>query len=211
MTDKQKTFEKMAASIIKSFEKRGIEGYFCPDGASAVEKALSLMPAGSSVGFGGSETLKETGMLDALKAGEYEIFDRSNGKDAAEVKQICMQAIGADYFLMSSNAITLDGELVNIDGTGNRVAALIWGPENVIILAGMNKIVADVKAGVDRVRNMAAPPNATRLNIKTPCGVTGKCEDCYSPSCMCCEFVITRKSKFPNRIKVILIGEEYGY
>ena len=112
---------------------------------------------------------------------------------------------------MSSNAVTLDGELVNIDGNGNRVACLITGPKNVILIVGMNKIVPDVTSGFDRVRNMAAPPNGVRLGLSTPCSKYGKCHDCYSPDCMCCEFVVTRKSRIPGRIKVILVGEELGY
>ena len=117
----------------------------------------------------------------------------------------------ADYFLMSTNAITLDGELINIDGRGNRVAFLCYGPENVLIFAGMNKIVSNIEEGISRTRNIAASPNAIRLNKNTPCGITGKCEDCYSPDCMCGQYVITRRSGIPNRIKVILIGEELGY
>ena len=108
-------------------------------------------------------------------------------------------------------AITLDGELINIDGRGNRVAFLCFGPQNVLILAGMNKVVTDVESGINRTRNVAAAPNAIRLNRKTPCAVTGRCGDCYSEDCMCGQYVITRRSGIPNRIKVILIGEELGY
>ena len=117
----------------------------------------------------------------------------------------------ADYFLMSSNAITLDGELVNIDGHSNRVACLCCGPKNVIVIAGMNKVVSNVEEGVDRVHNFAAPPNTVRLNKNTPCAQTGRCADCYSPDCICSQIVITRRSSIPNRIKVILVGEELGY
>ena len=117
----------------------------------------------------------------------------------------------ADYFLMSTNAITMDGELVNIDGRSNRVSCLCWGPQNVIIIAGMNKVALDVESALKRVRNFAAPPNAVRLNKNTPCAQTGKCADCYSPDCICSQIVITRRSSTPNRIKVILVGEELGY
>lgn len=112
---------------------------------------------------------------------------------------------------MSSNAITLDGELVNIDGNGNRVACLITGPKNVIVIAGMNKIAPDVKSAFDRVRNVAAPPNGVRLGTKTPCAKYGRCHDCYAADSMCCQFVVTRKSRIPGRIKVLLVGEELGY
>ena len=117
----------------------------------------------------------------------------------------------ADFFLMGTNAITLGGELINIDGRGNRVAFLCFGPQNVLIAAGMNKVVADINSGFKRVQNVASPPNAIRLNRKTPCAITGKCEDCYSPDCMCGQFVVIRRSGIPKRIKVILIGEELGY
>lgn len=112
---------------------------------------------------------------------------------------------------MSTNAITLDGELINIDGRGNRVAFLCFGPQNVLIFAGMNKVVTDIESGFKRARDISAPPNAIRLNRKTPCSITGKCEDCYSSDCMCGQFVITRRSGIPNRIKIILIGEDLGY
>ena len=112
---------------------------------------------------------------------------------------------------MSTNAITLDGELINIDGKGNRVAFLCFGPQNVLILTGLNKVVTDIESGFKRVQNVASSPNAIRLNRNTPCSITGKCENCYSPDCMCGQFVITRRSGIPNRIKVILIGEELGY
>lgn len=112
---------------------------------------------------------------------------------------------------MSTNAITLDGELINIDGRGNRVAFLCYGPQNVLIISGINKIVSDIDSGIKRVRNIAAPPNSIRLNRKTPCSINGKCEDCYSPDCMCSQLVITRRSGILNRIKVILVGEELGY
>lgn len=128
-----------------------------------------------------------------------------------EKKEIYAKVVCADYFFMSTNAITLDGELVNVDGAGNRVACLSSGPDNVIILAGMNKVAASVEEGHDRVRNTAAPINALRLNKKTPCAVTGRCSNCQSPDCICSQIVITRRSHIPGRIQVILIGEELGY
>ena len=117
----------------------------------------------------------------------------------------------SDFFLMSTNAITLDGELINIDSRGNRVAFLCYGPENVLIVAGMNKLVTDVESGIKRVRDMAAPPNTVRLDKKTPCSVTGRCGNCLSPDCICSQIVVTRFSNIPKRIKVILVGEELGY
>lgn len=156
-------------------------------------------------------TLIETGLLEVIQNSDYKVLNRDMVTNLDEQRKIYGQICCCDYFLMSTNAITLDGELINIDGRGNRVAFLCYGPQNVVILTGMNKIVSDVESGVKRVRNIAAPPNAIRLNKKTPCALTGKCENCYSPDCMCGQFVITRRSGIPNRIKVILIGEELGY
>ena len=211
MSPKKQAYENMAKTVIGNFERRGIEGYYCEDAKAAVAKACSLMEEGSVVSWGGSMTLTETGMMDALKEGKYKLIDRAVAKTEQEKREIYAKTVMADYYFMSSNAITLDGELVNIDGNGNRVACLITGPANVIILAGMNKLVSSIDEGIDRVHNFAAPPNGVRLSCKTPCALTGICGDCYSPDCMCCEVVITRKSKVPGRIKVILIGEEFGY
>ena len=156
-------------------------------------------------------TLTETGVMDAVKHEDYELIDRDTAKTLEEQRKIYAEICLSDFFLMSTNAITLDGELINIDGRGNRVAFLCYGPQNVIILAGMNKVVSDIESGFKRVRDIASPPNTVRLNKKTPCSITGKCEDCYSPDCICGQIVVTRRSGVPNRIKIILIGEELGY
>lgn len=211
MTPKQKTYELTAQNIIRNLAKRQMEGYYCPDRASAVEKALSLIPQGSSVAWGGSMTLAETGLMDAVKNGSYQVIDRDQAKTPDMRKEIYGRICGADFFLTSTNAITLDGQLVNIDGHGSRVAFLCFGPDNVLVLAGMNKVVRDVETGIQRVKTMAAPPNAVRLNKTTPCTATGVCADCLAPDCICSQIVITRRSAVPQRIKVILVGEELGY
>ena len=211
MESKQKNYENLANTIIKNFRKRQIEGYYCPNKKSALEKALELIPKGSSIGWGGSMTIIETGLIDAIKNGDYKVIDRDKYTNLDEQRKIYGDICCSDYFLMSTNAITLDGELINIDGRGNRVSFLCYGPQNVLILTGMNKVVKDIEAGLKRARDISAPPNAIRLNKKTPCAVTGKCEDCFSPDCMCGQFVVTRRSGIPNRIKVILIGDEMGY
>lgn len=208
---KQKYYENVANTIIKNLSKRQIEGYYCKDKESAVKKALELIPKEASVSWGGSMTLTETGLMDAIKNGEYKLIDRDAATNLEEQRKIYGEICMSDVFLMSTNAITLDGELINIDGRGNRVAFLCYGPQNVVILAGMNKIVTDVESGLKRVRDIASPPNTVRLNKKTPCAITGKCEDCYSPDCICGQIVVTRRSGVPNRIKIILIGEELGY
>ena len=208
---KHQYYENVANTIIKNFKKRQIEGYYCSDKISALQKALELIPKGSSIGWGGSMTIIETGLLSALQDGNYKILDRDIATSLEEEREIYSKICSSDYFLMSTNAITLDGELINIDGKGNRVAFLCFGPQNVLILTGLNKVVTDIESGFKRVQNVASSPNAIRLNRNTPCAITGKCENCYSPDCMCGQFVITRRSGIPNRIKVILIGEELGY
>lgn len=211
MTPKQQYYENVAATLIKNLTKRQMEGFYCPDSETAVKKALSLMPEGASVAWGGSMTLSETGLMKAVKAGPYEIIDRDSAATPEERRALYGRICCADFFLMSTNAITLDGELVNVDNTANRVSFLCFGPQHVIILAGMNKLVMDSAAGYDRARNMAAPPNTIRLNRKTPCAATGRCGDCFTPESICCQTLITRRSAIPGRIKVILIGEELGY
>lgn len=211
MNAKKKYYENVAATVIKNLERRRMEGYYCADKETAVDKVLELMQSKRSVAWGGSMTLTECGIMEAVRNSDYNIIDREKAGTDQERREVYQKICGCDYFLMSSNAVTLDGELVNIDGRGNRVAFLCFGPENVIVVAGMNKIVANVEEAVSRTKNMAAPPNTVRLNKKTPCAVTGVCSDCLSPDCICAQTVITRLSMIPNRIKVVLVGEELGY
>lgn len=208
---KQKYYETVAKTIIKNLSKRQIEGYYCQNSKSALQKALDLIPKGSSIGWGGSETIIETGLLNSLQNNDYKIINRDTVTTPEEQRKLYGEICCSDFFLMSTNAITLNGELINIDGRGNRVAFLCYGPQNVLILTGINKIVTDIESGIKRIRNIASPPNAIRLNRNTPCAITGKCGNCFSKECMCGQIVITRFSLIPNRIKVILIGEELGY
>lgn len=211
MTAKQQNYVHIANTMIKQLAKRQMEGVYCSDAASAVRQALEWMPDGSSIGWGGSETLTEIGLLDAIRGASYRILDRSLAKTPDEQRKHHAEICCADYFLMSTNAITMDGELINIDSRGNRIAALCYGPEHVLVFAGMNKIAPDLESGILRARNVASPPNALRLSRDTPCTVTGKCSDCYSPDSICSQVVVTRRSVVPQRIKVVLIGEELGY
>ena len=211
MTPMQEFYEKQASIIIKNLEKRNMEGYYCPDSKSAVKKAMSFLPDCAVVSRGGSMTLTECGMMDALKASGLTLIDRSQAVTPEETKAMYRQALSADYYFMSSNAITLDGKLVNIDGTGNRVAALTYGPDHVILLVGMNKAAKDEASALERIHTQAAPPNAMRLKMKTPCGLTGVCSDCTSKECICSQTLIIRYNRFKGRIKVILIGENLGY
>ena len=198
-----KHYEILAASVIKNLEKRQMKGYYCPTAKEAIEKALSFLPENASVGFGGSATLAETGMLDALRVcPSIQLLDR-DAVPADEKDALYHKCLSTDAYFMSSNAITKDGELVNIDGTGNRVAALI--------LAGMNKIAPTLQDAIDRVHNTATPPNCIRLDKKTPCAATGSCANCLSPDCICNQVVITRRSGIKGRIKVLLIGEAFGF
>lgn len=211
MTNRQLAFRAASEGIIKQLEKRNMEGYFFEDSTSCVKAILEMMEDGSVVSWGGSESVKECGLMDAIHQGNYQLIDRFSGKTPEEGRELYAKATLSDYYLMSTNAITLDGELVNIDGAGNRVACLIHGPKNVIIVAGMNKLVTDIPSGYDRIKNIASPANVQRLNKNTPCYHTGRCGDCFSPDCICSQTVITRRSSVPGRIKVFLVAENLGY
>ena len=208
---KSKAFEKLAPNVIKNLEKRNMEGYYFEDSKSCVEAIMKMIPDGSVVSWGGSMTLNETGMMDALKASDLTLIDRATAKTPQENSEIFANTLMADYYFMSTNAITNDGILINIDGNANRVACLTHGPSNIIMLVGRNKFTASVEAGVERVRNVASPANAIRLNRNLPCRLTGSCHDCLSPECFCNQIVITRRSGHAGRIKVFLINEDLGY
>ncbi|MCD8158518.1 MAG: lactate utilization protein [Clostridiales bacterium] len=211
MSPKEIYKEKLAQKIIKGLNKRNMEGHYAPTKEEVLKTALEIIPQGASISWGGSESIKEVGVLDAVKSGNYIVYDRDSAKSPEERTEIMRKGMFADFYLGSSNAITYDGELVNIDGMGGRVAAYIWGPENVLLFVSLNKAVGTIEEGVNRVRNCAAPPNAERLNLNTPCRATGLCGNCLSADTICSQLVVTRFSKIKNRIKVILIGEESGY
>lgn len=215
-TPKHKYYQNLAEEIIPKMKKRGIKCSYYPNSVAAIEAILEIIPNDASVSWGGSVTLEEI----AIKVALYEendnhssrpLLDPAMAKSPEEKKEIYRKAFSADYYLMSSNAITLEGELVNMDGNGNRLAALVFGPDNVLVVAGMNKIVADEAEGFSRIANYCAPINVQRLLRKTPCARTGRCEDCYGKDSICSSKVVTRRSHIPNRIHVILIGEELGY
>ena len=204
--------EHLAQTVIENLKKRNMDGYYCETAMDAVEKALSFIQKGETVSYGGSMTLEECGMMTALRYdSDFTLLDRANTKTQEERDKLYHEALSCDTFFMSSNAITEAGELVNIDGTGNRVAALIFGPKQVIVVAGMNKVCRDLETAMVRARNLASPPNAIRFDKKTPCTATGKCGDCLSPDCICNQIVITRNSRDAGRIKVILVEGEWGY
>lgn len=212
MEPKQSFYETQAKTIIKQLEKRRMEGRYCPTREDAVKTAMALTAADTAVSFGGSMTLAETGILDALRQrDDIRLIDRSLAKTPEEIKQAYRDSFSAHTYFMSTNAITLDGQLVNIDGNGNRVAALIYGPDQVIVVAGMNKVAATIDDALRRVRNIASPPNCIRLHKNTPCAATGMCAECLGDDCICSQTVITRRSGIVGRIKILLVGEELGY
>lgn len=213
MTDRttptEKRNDKLGAKVVEALKKRHFDAYYCQTAEDAVRQVLHLIPAGDVVAWGGSVTMQETGVLDAVKE-RYEVIDRDTAANREETLRMMRQALTADTFLMSSNAITEDGQLFNIDGTGNRCAALVFGPKSVIVVAGMNKVVKTIADAQARARNLAAPTNAQRFDVSTPCSATGACGDCISPDCICASMVQTRISKPPKKIKVVLVGDHYG-
>ncbi|MFW5988106.1 MAG: lactate utilization protein [bacterium] len=211
MKTKMEYYKTKAEDLIKNFKKRNIEACFVEDAEAARNKVLELIKENFTVSWGGSKSLVEINVFDELKTGNYRLFDRATAKNSEETAKIYHQALSADYYLMSSNAITQTGKLVNVDGNGNRLAALIYGPKNVIIVAGMNKVTIDEESALKRVRNQAAPANSIRLNQKTPCAKIGYCDSCQIEDTICCQTVITRRSRHNDRIKVILVGEELGF
>lgn len=211
MTPKQTFYENQAKSIIHKLEARKMEGYYCPDKESAKAKVLELIGQDKKVvTYGGSMSLDEIGVKEAIEEAGHDLLRREKYVTPEEKRECFAKQTLADVFMMSTNAITLDGELVNIDGSGNRVACLAFGPKEVIVVAGMNKVVSNVEEGVTRSRNFAAPPNTVRLGCDTPCAKIGQCGNCLTNT-ICCQIVVTRASSIPGRIKVILVGEELGY
>ncbi len=200
--------ELLARKVIKGLESRNMSGYYAADRKAALEIALGMIPEGSSVTMGGAMSAHEIGLVDALKEGDYRFIDR----DAYEDKRAAMlMAYDADVFLAGTNAITEDGILVNIDGNSNRVSAIAQGPRKVLFIVGMNKVCDDVDGAIKRARNVAAPINAQRFGLSTPCAKTGSCMNCKSPDTICCQFLITRYSRHAGRIHVILVNDSLGF
>ncbi len=198
----------LAQKVIKGLESRNMSGYWAENKEEALKIALGLIPEGASVSMGGAMSALEIGLPQAVKAGNYNFIDR----DAIEDKRAAMlAAYDADVFLSGTNAITEDGVMVNIDGNANRVSAIAQGPKKLIIIAGMNKVCSDVDGAMKRARNVAAPINAQRFGLNTPCSKTGSCMNCKSPDTICCQFLITRYSRHKDRIHVILVNDSLGF
>ena len=198
----------LSQKIIKGLESRNMKGFYAHSKAEALKIALEIIPDGSTVTMGGSVSAREIGLVDAMKLGNYKFIDRdlSDNKRAA-----ALAAYDVDVFLASCNAMTEDGVLVNIDGNANRVSAIAYGPKKVVFIVGMNKVCKDVDSALKRARNVAAPVNAQRFGLDTPCSKTGSCMDCKSPDTICCQFLITRYSRHDDRIFVILVNDNLGF
>ena len=200
--------ELLAQTVIRGLKSRNMNGYYASSREEALRIALELIPEGSSVTMGGAMSAHEVGLVDALKNGNYHFIDR----DAYEDKRAAMlAAYDADVFLSSANAITSDGVMVNIDGNSNRVSAIAQGPKKVVFIVGMNKVCADIDGAIKRARNVAAPINAQRFGLSTPCSKTGACMNCKSPDTICCQILITRYSRHTDRIHVILVNDSLGF
>lgn len=203
--------EVLGARVVKALESRNMEAYYVKSKEEALKKALELIPEGSSISWGGCMSAEEIGLPDAVRSGNYEVLDRGTKKTREEQEEVMHQALNCDVFLGSTNALSEDGILVNIDGNANRVAAYSYGPKSVLLIVGMNKVVKTEADAMSRAKNEAAPINAQRFGIDTPCVKNGSCFDCKSPQCICCQILITRYSKVPKRIKVILVDEALGF
>lgn len=199
--------EKLAQVVIKGLQSRNMTGYYAADKEEALAQALKLIGEESSVAMGGCESAHEIGLVKALQEGNYQYIDRSK----LSPRDGLLAAYDADVFLSSVNAMTSDGVLVNIDGNSNRVSCIAQGPKKVIFIVGMNKVCSDLDEAMKRARNVAAPANAQRFDVKTPCKVSGKCFDCKSPDTICCQFLITRYSRHEGRIHVILVNDTLGF
>ena len=212
MPDPKKTYyEKRAQILVKNLKSRHFEAYYCSDREEALAKALELIPKGASVGWGGALSAQQIGLMDVLKSGDYHAIDRDCASSPEERERIMKQCLTAQYFITGANALSLDGQMVNIDGNGNRVGAIIYGPDKVLVIAGMNKVMDSLEAAVNRARTVAAPMNKQRFPAQTPCEITGSCADCKSEGGICNQILITRNCKPAGRIQMILVGEELGF
>ena len=200
--------ELLAQKVIKGLQSRNMSGYYATTKEDALKIALELIPEGSTATMGGGVSVQEIGLVNALKEGNYNFIDRNEMPDR---QAAMLMAFNADVYLSSCNAITEDGVLVNIDGNANRVAALAFGPRKVVFVVGMNKVCDDIDGAMKRARNVAAPTNAQRFGLSTPCAKTGSCMNCKSPDTICCQFLITRFSRQADRIHVILVNDNLGF
>lgn len=205
-----KMYDKKGPKVAENFNKRGFEAYYCPTKEDALTKAISLIPEDHVVSWGGSVSINDIGLRPYVLE-HRQVIDRDTAKTPEERKELLRKALLCDTFIMGTNAATEDGQLYNIDGTGNRIAALIFGPKQVVVIIGMNKVEPTLDAAITRARSVASPMNMQRFSKKTPCAITGMCADCLSPDSICNQMVRTRRCAPAGRIKVILVGENVGF
>ncbi len=211
MTEMHKQYyEKRGQILVRNLKKRHFDAYYCATKEEALAKALELIPEEAVVGWGGVLSAGQIGLLQALKEGNYRVVDREKTTTPEDRHQAAMAAMAADVFITSANGLSMEGEMVNIDGMGNRVAAIVYGPKEILVIAGMNKVTDTLEDAITRARTVAAPLNQQRFGLKNPCTVTGTCADCTSESCICNQILITRHCRPVGRIKFILVGEELG-
>ena len=211
MSDPKKLYyHKRAQILVKNLKNRHFDACYCQSNEEALKKALEWIPEGATIGWGGAMSAQQIGLMTALNNGPYHTIDRDQCKTPEEKERAARACFDADVFLTGANGLSLDGQMVNIDGTGNRVGAIVYGPKTVIVIAGMNKVVDTLEAAVTRARTVAAPMNQQRFSLNNPCTATGSCADCKSESCICNQILITRHCRPAGRIKFILVGEELG-
>ncbi|MBO4937897.1 MAG: lactate utilization protein [Oscillospiraceae bacterium] len=209
-TPKELYYEKRAGILIRNLENRHFEACYCANKEEALRRILEMIPDGSSIGWGGTLTCQQLGLMEALHAGNYNCMDRDRCETPEAREKLQREMFFADWFITGANALSLDGQMVNIDGTGNRVAPIVYGPRNVLVVAGMNKVSDSLEDALSRARTIAAPMNKQRFPNQTPCEVTGTCGDCKTEGCICNQILVTRHCRPAGRIKFILIGEDLG-
>lgn len=210
-TAKKLYYSKRGEVLVKNLKKRHFDAVYCDTKEDALQQALAWIPEGSTVGWGGATSAQQIGLMAALNAGNYKTLDRDQCETVQEREKIAKDCLSADVFITGANALSLDGQMVNIDGNGNRVAAIIYGPGSVVVIAGLNKVTDDLESAITRARTVAAPINQQRFGLNNPCTVTGTCADCKSETCICNHIVVTRHCRPVGRIKFILVGEELGF
>ena len=211
MTQMEKAyFEKRGQILVKNLRNRHFDAWYCETKEDALAKALELIPEGSVVGWGGALTCQQIGLMDVMRSGSYRAIDRDKCTTLEERDNAYKDCFRADVFLTGANALSLDGQMVNIDGTGNRLAAICYGPGTILVVAGMNKVEDTLEAAMTRARTVAAPMNKQRFPNQTPCEVSGSCADCKAEGCICNQILVTRHCRPAGRIKFILVGEDLG-
>lgn len=209
-TQKELMYEKRGKILVKNLQSRHFDAVYCATREEALKRALEWIPEGATVGWGGAMTAQQIGLIDAVNSGPYTAMDRANCATPEEREAMMHKHLTSDVFLTGANGMSLDGQMVNIDGTGNRVAAIAYGPKTVLVLVGMNKVMDTLEEAVRRARTVAAPLNQQRFLLDNPCSTTGTCADCKSPTCICNQIIITRNCRPQGRIKFVLIGEDLG-